>query len=358
MSFIDPTRPPRKGEELDEKRIEAYLKENIPGLEGDLVIEQFPSGHSNLTYLLRVGDTELVLRRPPFGAENIKAGHDMGREYKILARLSAVYSPAPKPLAYCEDDSVMGVPFYVMERKKGVILRKEPPEGLEIDPPTAGKLCGSLVDNLVAIHGVDYEAVGLSEIGKPEGFLRRQVDGWADRYERAKTDEIPQVEPVVKWCRENAPESPPPTLIHNDYKFDNLVLHPDDITRIIGVLDWEMSTVGDPLLDLGVTLSYWVQRDDPEDLQLVRTVASNLEGAYSRKQVVERYAEKTGRDVSNIHFYFAFALFKLAVIVQQIYFRYAKGYTKDERFALLLPGVKILTKYALRVVETGNLEFN
>ena len=172
MSFIDPTRTPREGEELNIEVVSAYLKENIPGLEGDLVVEQFPSGHSNLTYLLRVGDTELVLRRPPFGAKRIKAGHDMGREYKILSRLSKVYPPTPKPLAFCTDESVMGADFYVMERKKGIILRKEPPKGLSIGPDVAGKLCESLIDNLIAIHNVDYKAIGLGDLGKPEGFLK------------------------------------------------------------------------------------------------------------------------------------------------------------------------------------------
>jgi len=357
MSFIDPTRAPRKGEELDLRIVGDYLKKNIPGLSGDLTVEQFPSGYSNLTYLLRMGDQELVLRRPPFGAKRIKAGHDMHREYVILAALQKVYPPAPKPLAYCDDESVMGASFYVMERKKGIILRKDPPAGLVISPKTARKLGVSFLDNLTAIHSIDYKAIGLGEMGKPEGFLDRQVNGWSERYGNAKTDEIPEVEPLINLFKKNIPKSGTPTLIHNDYKFDNLVLDPNDLTHIVGVLDWEMSTIGDPMLDLGVTLSYWVQRDDPDDLHLTRTIASNLEGLYTRQEIVDNYAKKTGRDISQMPFYYSFGLFKLAVIVQQIYYRFAKGFTKDERFGMLLAAVRIQMKYALKVIETQKLDF-
>lgn len=358
-SFVDHTRAPRSGEALDVQEVGDYLRAHVPELAeaGPLVVEQFPLGHSNLTYLLRIGETELVLRRPPFGAKRIKAGHDMGREFKILSCLHRVYAPAPRPYVYCEDESVMGCPFYVMERKKGIILRKDLPQGMTIDPATMERLCTSLVDNLVAIHDIDYAAVGLGDLGRPEGFITRQVNGWADRYEKSQTDDLPEVEPVVRWCREHIPVSPPPTLIHNDYKYDNVVLDPEDVTRIIGVLDWEMSTVGDPLLDLGVTLSYWIQRDDPQDLQLARFGVTHLDGNLTREQILSRYAEKTGRDISNIHFYFAFALFKLAVVAQQIYYRYAKGFTQDERFALMIEGVKILLKYTTRVIETGRVDF-
>ncbi len=357
MAFIDSSRPQRKGEELDVQAVKDYLQAKLPDLRGELVVEQFPSGHSNLTYLLRSGGREWVLRRPPVGAKGIKAGHDMGREVRILGKLHRVYPPAPKPLVYCEDESIMGTPFYVMELKKGVILRKDPPEGLHLDSQRVDQLCASLVDNLVAMHDIDYASIGLADLGRPEGFLERQVRGWSKRYEKAKTDEIPEVEAVVTWCRQNIPESPSPSLIHNDYKFDNVVLDPDNLSHIVGVLDWEMSTIGDPLLDLGVALSYWVQKDDPEEVQLVRTLCTNLEGAWTREQIVEHYERKTGRDVSGIVFYFAFALFKLGVIAQQIYYRYAKGFTKDERFALMLTGTMILMRYALKAIDKQSLDF-
>lgn len=358
MSFIDPSRAPRAGEELDLKVVRDFLGANIPGIDGDFVIEQFPSGYSNLTYLLRVGDMEMVLRRPPFGAKNIKAGHDMHREFRILSKLHLVYPPAPKPLAYTEDESIMGCPFYIMERKKGIILRKKPPKGLELSADTMRKISEATVDNLAAIHKIDYNEIGLGDFGKPDGFLKRQVEGWADRYERAQTDDIPEAYQAIKWCKENIPDSPPATLIHNDYKFDNLVLDPNDPTKIIGVLDWEMSTIGDPLLDLGVMLSYWVQKNDPPDIQLSSTLCTNMDGVLTRRMVVDRYAEKSGREISNLPFYFAFALFKLSVIAQQIYYRFAKGFTKDERFKLLLPGVIILNRSAVKVIEKQTLDFN
>ena len=357
MTHLDETRPVRTGEELDVQALGAYLKDRIPGLGPDFSVEQFPSGHSNLTYLLRAGDGEYVLRRPPFGAAGIKAGHDMSREYRVLSRLHTVYPPAPKPLHYCDDENVAGAAFYIMERKKGIILRKNLPSSLALGASDMDALTRSLVDNLVTIHGIDYEAIGLGDLGRPEGFMARQVEGWAQRYRKAMTDEIPEVEPVVKWCTENLPASPAATLIHNDYKFDNVVLAPDDLTRIVGVLDWEMSTVGDPLLDLGVSLSYWIQPDDPDEFQMVRIQPSNLDGAWTRKQIVDWYARASGRDVSHIVFYFAFALFKLAVVAQQIYYRYAKGFTRDERFAMMLPGVMILAKHAWKVIEKGDITF-
>jgi aminoglycoside phosphotransferase (APT) family kinase protein len=357
MTHLDLTRPVRKGEELDARALGAYLRGQIPGLDDDPQVEQFPSGHSNLTYLIRAGDREWVLRRPPFGAKGIRAGHDMGREYRILSRLTAVYPPAPKPVLFCQDEAVMGAPFYVMERKKGVILRKDPPAGLALNARTMKRLSESLVDNLVAIHGIDYRAVGLGDLGRPEGFLARQVQGWAERYEKARTDEIPEVGPVVKWCLEHVPDSPAPALIHNDYKFDNVVLDPDDLTKIIGVLDWEMSTVGDPLLDLGVMLSYWIRKDDPAELQMIRTLPTHLDGVLTRQEVVERYARASGRDVSRVVFYFAFALFKLTVIAQQIYSRYARGFTRDERFALMLPGAVILARHAWKAIDSDSIRF-
>ncbi len=357
MTHLDPTRPVRKGEELDARALGAYLREKIPSMREDPQVEQFPSGHSNLTYLLCAGGCEWVLRRPPFGAKGIKAGHDMGREFRILSRLHAVYPPAPEPLVFCEDEDVLGSPFYVMERKKGIIIRKEPPPGLDLDAGTVSRLCGSLVNNLAAIHSIDYQAIGLGDLGRPEGFLARQVRGWSERYDKARTDEIPEVGPVVKWCLEHVPESPSPALIHNDYKFDNVVLDPGNLMKIIGVLDWEMSTVGDPLLDLGVMLSYWIQKDDPPELQMVRTLATDMEGACTRRELVSLYEKATGRDVPNVVFYYAFALFKMAVIAQQIYSRYAKGYTRDERFAMMLPGAMILTKHAWMAIESGDIEF-
>ncbi|MFO8057233.1 MAG: phosphotransferase family protein [bacterium] len=352
--LIDKTAKVREGEELPAETIRDYLKEHIPDLEGDIEIEQFPSGHSNLTYLVRIGDREMVLRRPPFGS-HVKTAHDMGREYRILSGLYPVFPRVPRPLVFCEDESVIGARFYVMERLRGIILRRKVPEGMEIPPETASKLCESFVQTLAEIHAVDYEAAGLADLGKPKGYLYRQVHGWSERYYGSQTDDIEGVDRVISWLQDNLPESPEPVLVQNDYKYDNLVLAPDDITRIIGVLDWEMSTIGDPLTDLGGSLGYWVEADDPDELQALAFGPTMIPGSWTRKQIAERYAELTGRDVSNIHYYTVFATFKIMVIIQQIYYRYAKGLTKDERFAPLIEGVKILNRTSNTLIDQGHI---
>jgi aminoglycoside phosphotransferase (APT) family kinase protein len=352
MDFSDQTKAMRPGEELDLAAVGKYLKSALPELAGETVIEQFPSGHSNLTYLIKVGGRDLVLRRPPFGSK-VKSAHDMGREFKILSAIHPVYPPAPRPLVYCEDESVIGGKFYVMERIPGVILRRSLPEGMEFGPDIALRLSRSLIKNLATIHAIDYEAVGLGQIAKVEGFLARQVNGWSDRYYGSQTDDVPGVDRVTGWLKANVPVSPPATLIHNDYKFDNIVLDPADITRIIGVLDWEMSTIGDPLMDLGVALGYWVQADDPPEVRLAAFGPTAYPGSPTRQQLADYYAELTGRDVSNLHYYLCFASFKLAVILQQIYYRFAKGLTRDERFAPMIEMVKILVRTSDQLIERG-----
>lgn len=329
----------REGEDFDVAAVERYLRENIDGLPaGSLEVEQFPSGASNLTYLLRIrgegGESawEGVLRRPPFGPVPPKA-HDMGRESGLLMRLSESYPLAPAPYFFCEDEAVIGAQFYVMEHRKGVVLDSEFPEGVEPTEELCRGISETAVDTLVELHAVDWEAAGLSELGRPEGFLERQVGGWISRYEKAKTDEYPEVEPLTRWLSENAPESPPATIIHNDFKLNNLVLDPGDLTRVRAVLDWEMATIGDPLFDLAVSLSYWVEPDDPEDLKEVLPTVTDTPGFFTRREFMQRYAEKSGRDLSAMHFYLTFGYFKLAVILQQIYARYVAGQTADERFA-------------------------
>lgn len=318
-------------------------------------VAQFPSGHSNLTYLLRIGGQELVLRRPPFGAK-IKTAHDMGREHRILLHLADVYPKAPRPLLYCEDDSVLGAPFYVMERLTGVVLRASVPKGLDLTPPLMRRLCENFVDNLVEIHGIDYEAVGLGDLGHPVGYVRRQIEGWTRRYQEAHTDHILDIERVARWLAENMPAETKPSLIHNDYKYDNLVLDPDDLSRIVGVLDWEMATIGDPLMDFGTTLGYWVDPNDPAELQSLPFGLTTLAGNLSRRELAQRYAEQSGRNLSNILFYYVYALFKIAVIVQQIYARYKAGLTRDQRFAMMIYVVQVLGKTAVLAIEKGRID--
>jgi aminoglycoside phosphotransferase (APT) family kinase protein len=352
----DSSRAVRAGEELPQEALRAYLKQHLPELDGRLTIEQFPAGFSNLTYLLCIGDRELVLRRPPFGAK-IKTAHDMGREYRILAHLHPVYSKVPRPLLYCEDENVLGAPFYVMERVKGIILRAQPPPGLDLAPETMRRLSEVFVDNLAEIHSIDYQAAGLGDLGSPQGYVERQISGWTRRYYNARTDDVPEIEQLATWLHEHLPpDTPSGSLIHNDYKYDNLVLSPDDLTRVVAVLDWEMATVGDPLMDFGTTLGYWVEPTDPEEWQRYGFVITKLPGNFTRRELLDCYASRSGREIPDPVFYYAYGLLKIAVIVQQIYARYQKGLTKDPRFAQLGALVKACGRLAQRAIEYKRID--
>jgi len=317
-------------------------------------MEQFPSGHSNLTYLVRLGSREFILRRPPFGSR-VKTAHDMGREYRVLSKLHSAYPLAPKALLYCDDESVLGAPFYLMEPIRGVIIRRDPPVGLGFSFRTARRLSESLIDNLVGLHALDFDSLGLGGLGRVPGYLERQVRGWIERYQGSKTHELAEVERISSWMMANTPSTTSGALIHNDYKYDNLVLDPADITRIVGVLDWEMCTIGDPLSDLGTALAYWVDPHDREELQRIRWCPSTYPGSLTRAELVERYAAASGRDVSRILFYVVFARFKVAVIVQQIYYRYRQGLTKDPRFAALAEVAQTLVRAACQAIETQSI---
>ena len=343
----------RIGEELDLARLAPYLRAHFPELAGPLLVRQFPSGHSNLTYSVSLGGREMVLRRPPFGSK-VKTAHDMGREYQVLEKLHSAY-PAPRPLLHCTDESILGAPFYLMERVSGVILRRELPQGMELAPATARRLSEAFIDNLAALHTLDYTALGLASLGKPQGYLQRQVKGWIERYAGSKTGEIPEVEILAAWLQRRLPEQSGATLVHNDYKYDNMVLDASDITKILAVLDWEMCTLGDPLTDLGTALAYWVQASDSPQIQMVRWGPTSLAGSLTRSQMVERYQQKTGFDVSDIVFYYVFALFKVAVIIQQIYYRYHHGLTKDARFASMSEVTKMLLKVGLEASKRGSI---
>lgn len=344
----------REGEQLDAEKLGAYLRDYIDGLDGAFHLEQFRSGHSNLTYLVRYGVREFVLRRPPFGSK-VKSAHDMMREYTVLSHLQGFYQPAPKPLLFCEDAAILGAPFYLMNRLHGVILRGTAPEGLEFPPDTVRRLCETFTENLAALHAVDYEAAGLANLRKPGAYCERQVHGWSNRYAGSRTDDIPDIEKVIVWLTERIPPDSGSALIHNDYKFDNVMLDAADLTRIIGVLDWEMSTIGDPLADLGCALGYWAEPGDSDALQLVQCFVTALPGALTRLELAEHYARHTGRDISNLLSYYVLALFKIAVIVQQIYYRYAQGLTRDNRFAIMLEMVRVLGAQAVRAIDTGKV---
>lgn len=351
---LDSTAPEREGEQLDRERLVPYLKQRIMGMEGPVEIEQFPSGHSNLTYLVRASHREVVLRRPPFGSR-VRGAHDMGREHTVLSRLHGAYAPAPEPLLYCEDESIIGAPFYVMERVKGVVLRSRPPRGLEFSPETVRRCCEAFVENLAVLHAQDYVALRLDELRRPGRYVERQVNGWSQRYAGSQTDDIPDIATVEEWLRGRIPDDVDAVLIHNDYKWDNVVLDPVDMTRIVGVLDWEMATIGDPLADLGTTLSYWIEPGDDMEMETVQCFLTGLPGAMTRREVAAHYGEVSGRNVEDILFYYVLGLLKLAVIVQQIYYRYAQGHTRDPRFAGMIDMVRLLGRKAAGAIESGRV---
>ena len=353
-SKLDSAKPIRSGEELDLGRLRDYLLSELPAADGELVIEQFPSGWSNLTYLLKLGDQELVLRRPPFGNE-VKSAHDMGREFKVLSKLCDVFPPAPRPHLYCQDPAVIGDEFYVMERRRGVVIRAEPPESLVGDPATVRQLSTAFVNCMADLHAVDFEAAGLGDLGRPQGYVERQVRGWTKRYQQSKTDDYPCLDRLGQWLADNQPPDGQPALIHNDFKHDNLMLSPDDLTRIIAVLDWEMATLGDPLMDLGTTLAYWVEPGDDQARQLSAFGPTTLEGSFTRQEVADAYAARSGISTNNILFYYCYGLYKLAVVVQQIYARYVRGATQDPRFKDLNQRVLSLGETGAKAIDSGQL---
>ncbi len=339
--------PVRPGEEFDTGKTEVYLKEHIPGLEGRMQVLQFPGGHANLTYLLRFGSRELVLRRPPLGPVAPRS-HDMAREYRVLSRLADHFPPAPRAYLLCEDPSIVGSTFIVMERRTGIVIRGVFPPELERHADARARVSRALVDTMAAFHDVDYERIGLGDLGKPEGYVQRQVEGWKGRWERAKSEDVPEFDALYEWFIAKLPASPGASLVHNDLKFDNVMIDPDDPDRVVAVLDWDMTTLGDPLIDLGTLLGYWAQADDPPERGATAAVTAQP-GFPTRSQIAERYAERRGIDVHTIPWYEAFALWKTAVVLQQIYIRFARGQTRDERFAALGTRVPILVRLASEV---------
>jgi aminoglycoside phosphotransferase (APT) family kinase protein len=344
----------REEEQLDWAKLAAYLRDQLPDADCPLTVQQFRGGHSNLTYLLRFGDREWVMRRPPFGPLPV-GGHDMGREYRVLSRVWEVFKPAPRGMLYCEDPAIVGAPFFVMERRKGILIRMRqalPPE-LPMDPTSLRNLSEGFVDTLADLHAVDYQGIGLGELGKPDGFLKRQITGWMGRWERAKTRDVPLMEKLGAWFLDHMPASPPASLIHNDYYLHNLMIDFADPGHVVGVFDWEMSTIGDPLVDFGVALGYWREPDDPADLLATGEgeVHTLRPGFMSRDELMHRYATRTGRDVSNMPFYWAWAHWKNATVVEQIYVRYARGQTTDPRFAGMGTHAPALASAAARIAR-------
>ena len=341
----------RPGEALEWPRLLAWLRErlpacDVPGLDRsrEPEVAQFPGGHSNLTYLIRFGDVDIVVRRPPFGPLPPTA-HDMAREYRWLSALHPVFPLAPRPYLLCEDTSVIGSIFYAMERRHGLVVRAQEPPQLADKPDARRAVSGAFIDTLADLHAIDV-AGALSSLGKPAGFVERQVRGWSDRWHRSKTTPLPEMDALAEWLRGHLPPDPPvPSVVHGDFKLDNVMLDPDDVGRIVAVFDWEMSALGDPLVDLGIVLAYW-EPTAPESQRDALTAVTHRPGYFTREDLIERYSRRSGRDLSSIRFYEIFAVFKIAVVIQQIYFRYVSGQTTDARFASFDVRVAFLARHA------------
>lgn len=321
----------RPGEELDVAAVDRWLASVAPGLVGPPEVTQYSGGASNWTYRLRYHNRDLVLRRPPAGTK-ARSAHDMVREHDIQKALKPVFPAVPTMVALCRDPSIIGAEFYVMERIDGLVPRAELPQGVSLSPAEARRLTAGLIDKLVELHGVDPRAAGLEALGKGPGYPRRQVEGWSDRYRKARTWNVPSFSYVMAWLAERVPQDVASCVIHNDWKLDNMVLDPADPTRIVGVLDWEMATIGDPLMDLGGALAYWVQADDPWLIRATRRQPSHVPGMMRREEIVAYYLERTGFDPARWTFYEVFGLFRLAVIAQQIYYRYHHRQTRNPAF--------------------------
>ena len=368
MTASNDTTSVREGEELDSEALGRHLRDSVPPdyADGDpnptLEIRQFPGGHSNLTYFIRYGSREFVLRRPPVGPVAPTA-HDMPREYRLLSIINTQFPLAPRPVLLCEDPSIIGVPFYLMERRSGFIIRGKLPAALDHDFELRRHLSESVLDTLVALHSVDIYSSGIVNIGKPVGFVARQVYGWAQRWQRSRTGELPEMDEVIDWLSDRIPVETEScaTIVHNDFKLDNLMLDAEDLTRVVAVLDWEMCTVGDPLIDVGLLLTYWTMdagghlAGETEDQNSSLRAVTNGPGWMTREEIIERYESKTGRNLSQIIFYETFARFKVAVVIQQIYFRYVQGQTRDQRFQNLDQLVLGLTREALELAQRSGI---
>jgi aminoglycoside phosphotransferase (APT) family kinase protein len=339
----------RPDERFDGARVADYLRGKLEGSDRALSVRQFAGGHANLTYLLRYGEgegaIEYVLRRPPLGPV-APGSHDMSREHRVLSVLWKAFPLAPRSFVFCDDVAVLGAPFFVMERRHGVVVRGAIPPafGGGADETSNRMLSQVVVDVLAEFHAVEPAKAELGDLGRPEGFLARQVKGWTERFERARVDAFPLADELQRWLLDNLPVSPTPTLLHNDWRLDNMAVAADDPSRCVAVYDWDMGTRGDPLCDLGTVLAVWYEPDEvPSSLNPMPTLAP---GFLRRAEAARRYGEQSGRDLSQLAYYLVFGTFKMAVVLQQIYFRYHQGQTKDQRFAGMGEGAKSLFRLA------------
>lgn len=342
----------REEEDFNRKNFQEYLYQHLDWWpDGEIEVYQFTEGYSNLTYLIKCENHEIVMRRPPLGPLPPKA-HDMGREYHLLTKLNPVFSYAPKPFLLCEDETVIGSTFYVMEKKNGVVFDDDSEIGKNTTLEERKQISYAFVDTLAELHQIDYKEVGLSDFGYPEGFIKRQVEGWIKRYNRSKTHEIKVFKEISEWFVNNIPKSHYTSIIHNDFKLNNMMFSESDYSKVVGVFDWEMSTIADPFVDLAIALGYWREPNDPEPIKKSLPSLTSLPGFISREEFVNYYAIKTGRDIPSLHFHMAFTYFKIAVVMQQIYYRWFNGQTSDERFETLDYSIESLMNYAHEIITT------
>lgn len=346
----------RKGEELNEKTLKKFLFKHdlIQDQNSDWQVTQFTHGYSNLTYLVSIEDKEYVLRRPPFGA--VKRGHDMGREYKVQSGVYPMFSKVPKMFAFTDDNEVLGCQFYVMQKVDGIILSAQEAKKRNVSSEDFKTIANSWLDTFVELHLLDYKAAGLSDLGRPEGYVERQVTNWGKQYVAAATDEVPAAHKVMQWMHEHQPKQYDHSLVHNDFKYDNIVFKDESWKEVNAVLDWEMATLGDPLMDLGTSLGYWTMHTDHPFVQQGIPSPTIMKGNPSRSEIVEMYTNKSGRPINHLIFYYAFGLFKIAVIAQQIFYRYSKGLTTDPRFAQLDKAAELLCNLAWKAIQTKKID--
>jgi len=348
MDTHDDTISIRADERFDEARLAEYLRGKLPGTERPLVVRQFGGGAANLTYLLDYGTQVYVLRRPPLGPV-AKSAHDMSREYKVLSALHQAFPYAPRAYLYCGDPDIIGADFFVMERRYGVVVRRALPDLYKRLADAPRRMSLALIDALADLHAVDYAAIGLGDLGRPSGFVERQIEGWHKRWQAAKTEDMAEMEAVYQWLKDHTPSSTSVSLVHNDYKLDNVMLAAEDPGRIVAIFDWDMCTLGDPLCDLGALLAYWTEPSDPAYLQSISMMPTGDARYPARAELVERYAGRSGRPINDIGFYHTLGLFRLTVILAQIYIRYLRGQTHDQRFAAFGPTIALLAKAAQAV---------
>lgn len=340
----NPTRPVRTGEELDWAALDRHLREALPWLRGEPEVSQFEAGKSNLTYRLRYANDDLVVRRPPFGTK-ARSAHSMSREFEVMSRLRPRYTAVPETLYYTDDESVIGAEFYVMRKVEGQLVKRALPPEWRLGRGDTARLCAAFWSKLVELHQVDYRAAGLADFGRPEGYVGRQIEGWNRRYERVITPDVERFADVRDWLEAHLPPaSGRYAVLHGDFRIDNVLLDREDPCRIVAVLDWEISALGEPLMDLGNALAYWIEADDPPALRGLAMQPSDAPGMMSRAEVIDFYCQRTGIEVPDFTFYAVYGYWRNAVILQQIYYRYFRGETRDRRFA----------PFAQLVVQLGN----